>query len=189
MNRIPVLSSALLLASALAAPASADEVHARLAGLHEVPTVSTGAGGTFRAFISPSGDAINYEITYTGMQGTVTQSHMHVGQSRTNGGIVLWVCGNGAATPPTPGPAGTPTCTSPDGHFQGTWRPENVQTVATQQFAPGELDEVIAAIRAGAAYVNVHSTLSPGGEIRGQIRASRREHDRGHDHDRDRDRD
>jgi len=34
---------------------------------------------------------------------------------------------------------------------------------------PGELDEVIDAIRAGLAYANVHSTQSPGGEIRGQL--------------------
>ncbi|PYR39954.1 MAG: hypothetical protein DMF93_12425 [Acidobacteria bacterium] len=35
----------------------------------------------------------------------------------------------------------------------------------------GELADVIAAICAGVAYANVH-TLSPGGEIRGQIKAS-----------------
>src|SRR5207249_11246942 len=58
---------------------------------------------------------------------------------------------------------------------------ENVQTVATQQFAPGELDEVIAAIRAGVAYVNVHSNLSPGGQIREQIRANRRDKDKDKD--------
>jgi CHRD domain-containing protein len=46
----------------------------------------------------------------------------------------------------------------------------------------GELDEVIAAIRAGVAYVNVHATpLNPGGEIRGQIRGSDRDEDREHD--------
>jgi hypothetical protein len=177
MNRIPLLCSALLIASSFAAPAAAEEIHARLAGLHEVPTVSTGASGLFKAVINRNGDAIDYEITYTGIQGTVTQSHMHVGQARTNGGIVLWICG----TTSNPGPAGTPTCTSPDGHISGTWTAENVQLVATQQFAPGDLNEVIAAIRAGAAYVNVHSTLSPGGEIRGQVRSSRRGHD--HDHD------
>ena len=33
----------------------------------------------------------------------------------------------------------------------------------------GELDELILAIRAGATYANVHSTLWPGGEIRSQI--------------------
>ena len=41
-----------------------------------------------------------------------------------------------------------------------------------QQLTKGDLTEVIAAMRVGAAYANVHTSLSPGGEIRGQIRAS-----------------
>jgi len=41
-----------------------------------------------------------------------------------------------------------------------------------QKTLAGELADVIAAICAGVAYANVHTTLSPGGEIRGQIKAS-----------------
>src|SRR6267143_1446342 len=40
-----------------------------------------------------------------------------------------------------------------------------------QAIAPGEFAEVVRAIRNGAVYANVHSTLRPGGEIRGQLRA------------------
>jgi len=177
------LSVFVALSAAIAASTAGadDKIRATLMGFQEVPAVSTQATATFEAVISPNGDAIDYEITYSGMQGTVTQSHVHVGQRRVNGGIVLWVCGTALNAPGvnnTPGPAGTPTCTSPNGHFAGTWRPENVQTVAAQQFAPGELDEVIAAIRAGLAYANVHTLISPGGEIRGQIRANRRDKDK-----------
>jgi len=168
------MSAAALAASTASAD---DKIRARLIGFQEVPVVSTEATGTFEAVISPNGNAIDYDITYTGIQGTVTQSHMHVGQRSVNGGIVLWVCGTNITTPPTPGPAGTPTCTSPNGHFSGTWMAANVQTVATQQLG-GDIEEVITAIRAGAAYMNVHSNLSPGGEIRGQIRASHRDRDR-----------
>ena len=39
-----------------------------------------------------------------------------------------------------------------------------------QQLLAGEFDELVAAIRAGVTYANIHSSLSPGGEIRGQIR-------------------
>lgn len=152
-----------------------DKVRATLKGFNEVPSVSTEGSGTFEAVINKNGDAIDFEITYSGIQGTVTQSHMHVGQRGVNGGIVLWICGT--ATNPEPATGGnTNVCTSPDGHFTGTWRPENVQTLTNgQQINTGQLDEVIEAIRAGVAYVNVHSKLSPGGEIRGQVRADRRD--------------
>jgi hypothetical protein len=44
------------------------------------------------------------------------------------------------------------------------------------------LSEVIAAIRAGVAYANVHATpLNPGGEIRGQIHDSMESGDRDDD--------
>ncbi|TMH90184.1 MAG: CHRD domain-containing protein [Betaproteobacteria bacterium] len=171
MKKLAIITAVLAAFPALSASAD-DKIRARLMGFQEVPVVSTEASGTLEAVISPNGDAIDYDITYTGIQGTVTQSHMHVGQRSVNGGIVLWVCG----TTGTPGPAGTPTCTSPNGHFSGTWMAGNVQTVATQQLG-GDIGEVITAIRAGNAYMNVHSNLSPGGEIRGQIRANRRDRD------------
>ena len=40
---------------------------------------------------------------------------------------------------------------------------------AAQGIAPGEFEEVIDAIQAGATYANVHSQARPGGEIRAQI--------------------
>ena len=49
-------------------------------------------------------------------------------------------------------------------------------SMTTQQLNAGDLAGVIAAMRASAAYANVHtSPLSPGGEIRGQIRRHRQE--------------
>ena len=38
-----------------------------------------------------------------------------------------------------------------------------------QGIAPGEFAELLAAIRADTTYVNVHSSLYPGGEIRSQL--------------------
>ena len=105
----------------------------------------------------------------------MTQAHIHVAQLSVNGSIVIWLCGTTTGTPPTPGPAGTQTCPQ-SGTITGTITAANViaGSTTTQQLEAGELDEVIAAIRAGAAYANVHTDLSPGGEIRGQIRASKR---------------
>jgi CHRD domain len=41
---------------------------------------------------------------------------------------------------------------------------------AGQGIAPGEFAELVAAIRAHATYVNVHTNVRTGGEIRGLVR-------------------
>jgi len=46
----------------------------------------------------------------------------------------------------------------------------NIQNVPAQGMATGDFDELVAAIRNGLAYANVHAAQSTGGEIRGQIR-------------------
>lgn len=148
-------------------------VHARLRGFQEVPAVSTVATGEFHAKINPGDQSIDYELTYSGLQGTVLQAHIHVAQRSVNGSIVIWLC----QTTSNPGPTGN-ICTLGSGTFTGHITADNVVAgaTATQQLAAGELAEVIAAIRAGVTYANVHTNLSPGGEIRGQIRVARRDH-------------
>jgi hypothetical protein len=171
MNKLAMLT---VLSVVLTAPiaARAERIRATLIGYEEVPAVSTVARGEFVGMISNDGQSIDYQLTYSGLQAPVTQAHIHVAQPSVNGSIVIWLCQTAAA----PGPAGTPTCTPDSGTFTGTITAANVVAGATasQQLAAGELDEVIAAMRAGAAYANVHTTVSPGGEIRGQISASHR---------------
>ncbi len=167
----PLCALAAFLVVALApATGRAEDVRATLIGYQEVPAVSTGAHGTFRATISPDGQSIEFEESYEDLQGTVTQSHIHVGQVSVVGSIVIWLCG----TASNPGPAGTQVCPH-SGTITGTITAANVIAGATasQQLHAGDLEAVIDAIRAGTGYVNVHTTLSPGGEIRGQLRASR----------------
>ena len=98
----------------------------------------------------------------------MTQSHIHVGQLGVNGSIVIFLC----QTATNPDPTGlAPPCPQ-EGTVSGTITAANViaGSTAPQQLAAGDLPAVVAAIRAGAAYANVHTTPSPGGEIRGQIR-------------------
>jgi hypothetical protein len=97
----------------------------------------------------------------------VTQAHIHVGQVLANGGISVWLCGNPSATV-TP-PAGTQTCPADPATITGTITAENVVGPAGQGIAPGEFEELVEAIGDGFTYANVHSTLAPGGEIRGQL--------------------
>jgi len=187
MKKLPLAAA---LAFALAAPAvfadnGGDKIRARLTGYEEVPAVSTPASGEFEARISRDEGMIEYELSYSGLQGSVSQAHIHFAQKAVNGSIVLWLC----QTPGTPAPAAvaglTPQCPQ-SGTVTGTLTAANViaATTTSQLILAGELAEVIAAIRAGRAYVNVHALpLNPGGEIRGQIGGNRgRGHDGGHHH-------
>ena len=138
-----------------------------LIGFEEVPSVSTVANGTFDARISKDETHIDWELSYTDLEGAVTQAHIHFGQKGVNGGISVWLCGNPSATV-TP-PAGTQTCPAPPATISGTATAANVVGPAGQGIAAGEFAELIRAIRAGKTYANVHSTKFPGGEIRSQI--------------------
>jgi hypothetical protein len=161
---IAVLGSLL----ATATLATAEQIGALLTGYEESPSVSTTATGEFTATIAPDGDTIFYSETFSGLQGTVTQSHIHVGQLGVNGSIVIFLC----QTATNPDPTGLAPACPQEGTVTGTITPANVIAGATasQQLAAGDLAAVSAAIRAGAAYANVHTNVSPGGEIRGQIR-------------------
>lgn len=172
---LAVLVPAFASVSGVAADDKASHLKARLIGYQEVPSVSTVASGDFSAEISGDEQTIDYELTYSNLQGTVTQAHIHFGQRAVNGGVVIWLCGTAA----NPGPSGTQTCPQ-SGTITGTITAANVVAsgMASQQLDAGELDEVIAAMRAGVTYANVHtSPRSGGGEIRGQIRRSRGHHD------------
>lgn len=138
-----------------------------LSGFSEVPAVSTVAEGEFNARISADGTQIDYELSYSDLEGSVTQAHIHFGQKDVNGGISVWLCGNPSATV-TP-PAGTQLCPPSPATITGTLTAANVVGPAGQGIAVGEFAELIKAIRAGKTYANVHSTKFPGGEIRSQI--------------------
>lgn len=154
----------LLLVPLLLLPAGAQNRNfkATLAGYQEVPAISTAGGGTFQARISDDGAAIHYQLSYDGLEGNVSMAHIHVGQRSVNGGIAVWLCSN-LGTP------GVQPCPAPPATISGIAMAANVVGPAGQGVAAGEFAELVRAIRAGVAYVNVHTSLHPGGEIRSQL--------------------
>lgn len=142
-----------------------NNVKDRLETYQEVPAVSSNASGDFEARIDDAG-SIAWSLSYENLTGSVTQAHIHFGQTGVNGGISIFLCSNLAAPPP-----GTQPCPSPSGSISGTATPASVIGPTVQGIAAGEFDEIVAAIRAGKAYANVHSTTWPGGEIRAQLHA------------------
>jgi hypothetical protein len=140
-----------------------------LSGFNEVPTISTSGHGAFFARINEQLGTIDYELTYDGMEGEVLQAHIHLGQPEVIGAIVVFLCTNLGN-----GPAGTQTCPQSPGLISGTITETDVTGIAAVQgLAAGEFDELVAAIRAGKTYVNVHSDAYQGGEIRSTLRPRR----------------
>lgn len=155
------------------------KLKASLTGFQEPPAVSSTGRGKFEAKISHDESSFDYELSYQDLEGTVTQSHIHIGQFSVNGGIAIWLCQTEGTPAPESVRAVTPACPGPnEGTVTGTVTAAQVIGPAGQGVAAGEFEEVLRAIRAGVAYANVHSTRNPGGEVRGQIR----NHDRDDDH-------
>lgn len=135
-----------------------------LTGYEEVPSVSTTGNGEFDARIRKDG-AIEWELRYSDLEGTVSQSHIHFAQEGVNGPISVFLCTNLGN-----GPAGTQPCPPPPAVISGVIVEANVTAgAAAAGIEAGNLDELLAAMRAGKTYVNVHSSKWPGGEVRTQI--------------------
>jgi hypothetical protein len=147
-----------------------------LTGYQETPlTISSPGSGEFAAKVSKDGTEIQYVLSYRDLATNVLQAHIHFGRPALSGGIVLFLCTNLAppANVPTPpacpqAPVGGPTAT-----VSGTLTAANfiVPAANSQGLDPGAAGfaEVVAAIRNGAAYANVHTTKVPTGEIRGAL--------------------
>lgn len=136
-----------------------------LTGYQEDPlTLSTKGNGDFQASIKAKGDTIRYRLSYADLEGTVQQAHIHLGQRAQSGGIAVFLCTNLGN-----GPAGTQACPPPPATITGTITPADVIGPVPQGILAGEFGELTDAIRAGVTYVNVHSSLYPGGEIRAQL--------------------
>jgi hypothetical protein len=130
-------------------------------GYAENPDISTTASGSFEAKLSDGGDSLHYVLSYSGLEGNVLQAHVHFGKTAINGGISFFLCSNlNVATDDDCPQSGT---------VEGDIDSADVLGPVGQGIEVGNLAEIVAAMRAGHAYANVHSTKWPGGEIRAQL--------------------
>ena len=63
-----------------------------LTGYEENPDISTVATGTFEARILNGDKTIAYKLTYSGLEGTVQQAHIHFGNKFSSQGVSLFFC-------------------------------------------------------------------------------------------------
>lgn len=153
---------------------------ARLNGYNEVfdppgASISTIGRGSFKAKVDTSAKTITYRLTYV-LENPATVSHIHFAQQHVSGGIVAFLCGGAppmSDKPACPAGVGSPVTVT------GTIKASDILGPTLQGIEAGSFDEVVRAMKAGATYVNVHSSKWPGGEIRGQLRAKGDDEDHG----------
>jgi len=132
-----------------------------LNGWQENPDISTVATGSFEARLSQDGSSLSYELRYSKLEGgPASAAHVHLAKRGVNGGVSFFLCGGGSK-PPCP-----PTT---EAVVTGMVTAADVVGPTAQGIPPGAFAEILAAMRAGRTYANVHNATFPNGEIRGQI--------------------
>ena len=166
--------SRILLAAGLAVAASmapiaaqADDTRwtAHLSAAEEVPTNSSPARGQTILKLSSDGTELEYRLIVANLDNPIA-AHIHLAPEGVNGPVVAFLFGPAApGDGQTSGVIATGTITSDD---------------LVGPLAGQSLSDLVDAIEAGNAYVNVHTNDGvppvtnqpgdiPGGEIRGQI--------------------
>jgi hypothetical protein len=110
-----------------------------MSGSQEVPPVTTTATGTITATLNGARDLLSYTVTWSGLSGSVTNSHFHTGLANQAGGVTEGV---------------TLSTTASSGSHSGTWAIPSTS---------------VADLLAGKIYFNIHTAANSGGEIRGAL--------------------
>ncbi len=188
---VPAMLVLSLVGASLAIAASQGPKHQKdqnqfkavLIGHNEVPATHSAGQGRLSLTINAD-NTMSFELTYSDLSNAATVAHIHFGQPNVNGAVSFFFCGGGVAgSVPKPAcPAGT-TAAGP-ATVTGTITATDVGLIAAQLTPAGDLGAIIDEIRDGFAYANVHTAVSPGGEIRGQVDEARG-HGGGHHDDDD----
>jgi hypothetical protein len=112
-----------------------------LVGANQVPPVATAGSGTAQVTINPGHDELCFVVAVSGLTGPAVAAHIHHGPAGVNGPIVV------------------------------PFDPPFAFTNGTLQGCVSVADSLLNEIRSdpGAFYVNVHTPLHLGGEVRGQL--------------------
>ncbi len=122
---------------------------ALLSGGQESPPVATVARGRATITLGERLTSLRVDVETESLAGVVA-GHIHVGAPGTNGPVVLDLLGSGFS----------PAFSATVGPAELEPRPE----IGVTSFA-----DVVLAILEGRAYVNLHTSDNPGGEIRGHV--------------------
>ena len=169
MRRTLCLVVLLLLSFAGSANASPIQFTAVLTGPNEAPPNASPGTGFATVIIDPVAHTLSVDVTFQGLLGTTTASHIHV----INGpGDIDTADTVGPVATTTPTFTGFPLGVTGGDYDQtfntllaGSFNPAFV--TAAGNSVPNAEAALFLAIMEGRAYLNIHSNIFPGGEIRG----------------------
>jgi hypothetical protein len=139
-------------------------------GAQEVPPRDTQGQAQAIFHLSPDGTALDYKLIASNID-NVFMAHIHMQAPGVNGPIVVWLY---PSTAPVPGPVA-------GGRIDGVIATGTITAAnLVGPLANHPLDDLVAAMRTGNAYVNLHTNDGvdgintgpgdfPGGEIRADI--------------------
>jgi hypothetical protein len=144
--------------SSSATQAGAQTFKATMDSASEVPQPNGPVSATGTATFEVEGQTIKYNIDARGLSSPFTAAHIHVGEPGTAGPVVapLSMTDNGGGNASGSGTidASAIKGKNPDG-------------------SPMSMQDVVALLGSGRAYVNVHTQNNKPGELRGQIQPAR----------------
>ncbi len=148
---------AVALTTALGMAAGRFDFRASLTGKNEIPAVTTKAKGEADFMLSKDGTELTYVLKLKNIE-NVTAAHIHAGKKGEEGVPVVGLFA---------GP-------KKDGKFSGVLAKGSITDKdLVGPLAGKTIDDLVKMIRDGDAYVNVHTTRDPGGELRGEIEGKR----------------
>jgi len=151
------LLAALVTIGLNAVPASAQTftLTATLTGAQETPApgINTGAFGNATVVVNMGTRTVTWAVNVFNLPSGVTAGHIHVGAVGTPG--------------PTVVNFSVPTTASND--FAITGSAQDTEFTLRPEQGIRSADDMFQAILGGNSYVNVHSAVNTGGEIRGQL--------------------
>ncbi len=114
-----------------------------LSGLNEVPPDTNNAGGGGMLVLNAEQDELKFNLRIRGLSGPMTAAHFHNAAAGSNGPVVR-----------------TLTLDFQGEVASGDWKSSDSEPLTLS---------LVAELLAGRIYVNVHTALNPGGELRGQV--------------------
>jgi CHRD domain len=156
MRRLLSLAGAAALALLLGTASAEAQVMnftALLSGANETPGIASGAGGTATVTLNTATRTVTYKVDVYNLPSGATAAHFHAGGPGVPGPVVVNFT--------------VPAGISNDFSFSGTATAADLVVRGDQGIR--SWDDFIQALTLGQVYVNVHSSVNTGGEVRGQV--------------------